>query len=398
MRLLPVSILWILVFAVSAESRAGLAAPDRPVLFANFDNKVVGEPSGIRGATFSEPIYLGDLDASVVEASPGQNVLRVSNDLTSTSARSIRWQPIGDAEINEGEVRISLDLTASALDSFSILVRESTLSGAAFLSLNLVPSGTVIANDATGMISVTANGYAASVPLHIEIIFDMDARTSSLLLDGGTIFSDQAFGIADRGIGAVLVGYGSSSNGSPFDLDNLQMSGPLPFPAPLEAGFEDKTAGLPIGLGGAEVHEPHAKDPGMDAIVMEAAAGVNILDLASTNGAASQILRWQFLDDLEIRSGVFVVDFDARMTTRDRYRLSLREPSTSTQNFMGLQFQADGTMSVTDANGTEFLSGVSYAAAQVYQYRMIFDMDAGIYDIFRDGIPLIRERVHGIDT
>ena len=401
MRLLPVCVFLLAGLAASPGIRTAQADSERPALYADFDNKVAGQLIDTRGATFGEPIGLGTqggLDASVVETAPGQNVLRVSNDLTSSSARSIEWQMLGDAEINEGEVRISLDLTASALDTYAVNVRESNGAAKVFLSIALLNTGKINLSDAGGQFLGIFNAYAPDVPLRIELIFDMDARTSSVILGNTTVVAGRAFDIPDRGIGSVRIGYGSLSNGSPFDLDNLKISGPLPFPVVLEADFDDKTAGLPIGLGGAQFNEPVVQAANIDAIVGEPAPGVKILDISSTNTSTSQFLRWQFLDNLEVSSDIHVLDFDTQMMTRDRYRISLREPTSSSQPFTNLQFQANGTMGVSDANGTRIFSGVTYQAGQAYQYRIIHDLDAGIYDIFRNGMPLIRERAHGITT
>lgn len=398
MRLLLVCVLLILGFLGSSESRAGVVVgvPERPALYADFDNKVAGQPIGSRGSTYGEPKNLGSLDATVVEISPGQNLLRVSNDLSSASARRMTWPLMGDAEITEGVVKISFDLTPSALDNYGVLVRESVSSSRSFMTIALNPAGLISVSDAAGLIMQFA--YAANVPLHFELSFDMDAVESSLTVNGSSIFSGRSFGITDRGVGRVLIGYASGSSGTPFDLDNLKISGPLPFPVALEADFEDKTAGLPIGTGGAAVHEPFAKDSAMDAIVVEVAPGVKILDMSSTNTSIAWSLRWQFLDSLEVRSGLYIMDFDMLTETRDRYRVSLREPSFSTNNFMNLDFRVDGTMQLLDATGNAFLTGVTYEENRVYQYRIIHNLDAGIYDIFRDGIPLIRERSHGIAT
>ena len=398
MRVLLVSLLLIVCSLVTFDCLAGnvVVLSPRHALYADFQNKTPGQPLGIRRATFGEPVSLSGLDASVVEVTPGQNLLRVSNDLTTASARRVRWQLMGNAELDNGEVRISFDMIASARDKFSILVRESTGSTKSFLNLNFSPTGSITSSDENGAIATTLNAYVANVPLHVELVFDMAARTSTVNLGSTTVASGRAFGISDRGIGSLSMGYSSSSNGSPFDLDNLKISGPLPFPVALEADFEDKTAGLPIGTGGAAVHEPNVKDAGLDAIVLQVAPGVNILDIASTNTSTAKKVRWQLLDDLAVRSGLFILDFDALMTTRDLYGISLREKTTSAQNFMSLNYQSTGAMTVLDANGSVVLNGASYDAGPVYQYRMVFDMDAGIYEIFRNGIPLLRERAHGI--
>ncbi len=398
MRLLLVFLLVVACSLSSVESFAGVVAPpERPALYAGFDYKMPGEPIGTRGGVFGEPKTLGGLAAVVVETTPGQNVLRVSNDLSSTAARRLRWQPMGDVEIGEGEVKISFNLTTTALDKYSVTVRESTTSAKTFLTLNLSASGALTAQDINGDFLSVPNAYSANVPLHVSVLFDMDARTSSIFLNGAQVSAAHALGIADRGIGSVSIGYLSGSGGHAFDLDNLTISGALPFPIALDADFDDKAAGLPIGLGGAELNEPYSRGGSMNAVVFDPVPGVRILDMASTNTATAQTLRWQFLDNLEVRSGLLVTDFDLLLSDRDLYRISLREPSSSSQGFMNLQFHATGAISISDSTGTSFLTA-SYNAGQMYQYRIIHNLDAGTYDIFRDGLPLLREREHGITT
>ena len=397
MRVLPVSLLLLVCSIISFNCFAGVfVSPPRYALYSDFDNKIAAESIGNRGASYGEPVDLGNLTGAFVEVTPGQNRLRVSNNLSSTVARRMRWSMMGNAEIAQGEVRMSFDLIASALDKYSFNVRESATSAKTFLTVSFSTTGSITTSDANGNIATTLNAYAANVPLHVDLIFDMDARTSTIVLGGTTVASGRAFGVADRGIGSLLIGYLASSSGNTFDLDNLKISGPLPFPVALNAGFEDKTAGLPIGLGGAALNEPFSKSASIAAIVTQAAPGVNILDVSSSNTASAQALRWQLLDNLEVRSGLLIMDFDMLMATRDRYRVGLRERTSSAQSFLNFSFQANGTMAVDDANGTVFLSGVTYDIGHVYQYRIVFDLGAGTYDIFRDGIPLIRERVHGI--
>jgi len=346
MRVLLVLLLVVVCSLSSYECLAGgvVVLPPRYALYADFDNKPTGQPLGIRGATFGEPTHLGGLGADVVEITPGQNRLRVSNDQSTTAARRMRWQPMGNAEFSTGEVRISFDISTSARDTFSILVRESDGSAKSFANLLFMSSGSIVSTDANGTIATTANAYAANVPLHIELVFDMDARTSRIVLGATTIATARAFGISDRGIGRVLIGYSAGNSGSAFDIDNLKISGPLPFPVALEADFEDKTPGLPIGTGGAIAHEPTVIGSDMDALVGQTSPGANYLDMASTNTAISQSARWQFLDNLEVRSGVCILDFDVLMMTRDRYRVLLRERSSSAQSLMNLAFLTNGTM------------------------------------------------------
>ncbi|HET8940779.1 MAG TPA: hypothetical protein VFN13_02165 [Rudaea sp.] len=380
----------------SHASASGLILPNPPTLFADFDNKAVGQPIGVRGGVFGEPVDLDNLDTEVVATSPGQNVLRVSNDLAVTNARTLQWQLLDDTEIAEGEVKISFDFTPSALDNYRLYVRESGTSSRSFLSLNFSQSGRISASDANGAFTLSPNTYAANVIIHVDLVFDMDAKTSSVAFNGTTIANARAFGVTDRGIGQLAVGYGSSSSGSPFDLDNLVVTGPLPFPVVLDADFQDKTVGQPIGVGGARLHEPYQRDSYLDAIVTEPVSGIRVLDISASNLAQSRALRWQFLDNLEATTGLVVLDFNVAFSAKDVYNIIVRETSTAAQKFTDINFKPTGTIQISDANGIAVMNAGNYAAGQVYNFRIIHNVDTGTYDIFRNGVALLRERSHGV--
>ena len=171
MRVLPVLLLLLVCSIISLNCFAGVVVlPSRYALYADFDDKTLGQPIGNRGASFGEPLFLSDLGTSIVENTPGHNVLRVSNDLRSTAARRLRWEMMGNAEIVAGEVKMTFDLKPSALDRYSILVRESSGSSKSFLSLVLTPAGTLLASDEIGTIGQIS--YTANVAMHVELDFD----------------------------------------------------------------------------------------------------------------------------------------------------------------------------------------------------------------------------------
>ncbi len=380
MRLLLISSLLSVCSIISVDCFAHTLAnapPARHALHADFDNKIVGQPILTRGAMFGEPVGLKNLGTEVIQSAPGQNLLRVSNDLSSSAARYTKWRLLGNAELDTGEVKISFDVTASARDAFGVLVREGNSAAKGFMNLNFTAGGKIFAGDTNGVIAQKSNAYSANTTLSVEMVFDMDAKTSSLYLDGNSIFAGHPFGNAGNGIGSVLIGYNSSSNGSAFDLDNVRISGQLPFPEILNADFDDKTVGDPIGIGGAAVNEPYSMNDGTDAIVIEPSPGTRVLDVSTDVDTSSRYVRWQFLENLEVYSGLVIMDFDLQLEALGGYRVSVRESGLLSKNFLNLQFNSSGTMEMDDASGIQPLYGVTYDAGRVYQYRIIFDMDSG---------------------
>lgn len=372
--------------------------PERYALYADFDNKVPNDHIGTRGGVFGEPIAVSQLEAVISELTPGENALLVTNNLTDTTAKRLKWQWMGNAELNTGVARISFDLTTSALDKYSIIVRESGTSTKKFLYLVLTSGGSIIASDASGVIGTTSDAYAAFKKLHVDLLFDMTARTSNIYFDGKPIAVDRAFGITDRGIGSISIGYSPNSNGSAFILDNLKVRGPLPFALTLDADFDNKIPGNQIGLRGAVYNEPASTTSDLDSTIVADGPLNNFLEIASRDTTTAQSLRWQFANDTEISSGLVVMDFDLVMTQRDAYTLGVCEPTTSKHRFIDLLFMPDGSIQFSDDSTTPAALGADYNAGQPYQYRLVFNMDAGTYDLFRDGEPLLRERAHGITS
>ncbi len=389
----------ILLCLAAFTGNSAVAASIEPyVLYADFDNKSDGVPIDTRGASFGEPVSLGNLDATVVATSPGQQVLHVENDLTSTSARKLRWELLGNGEITEGEVRMHFDFTPSALDGYKIVVRESTGSTKQFLNVVLTPAGTAYLSDGNGVFATVASAYSAGTSLTMAFRFNMDTHLVSVYFNGSAVALNHDFAITNAGIGSLSIGYSSSNGGSAFELDNIAITGQEPFPVVLEADMDKTSAGNPIGTGGAEAHEPWSIGSVLNAMVMSSGPGNNILEISSTNTSTAAFVRWQFLDNIEIRTGVVILDFQQATSDRDLFYMGLREPGLSSQSFGNLIWQSNGIVSASDAQGYFSLSGASYVPNQVYHWQLVFDMDAGTWDIFRDGAALSRERAHGLSS
>ncbi len=377
MRLLLVSVLVLACSIASTECLAwgaSVGPTDRYALYADFDNKVTGDPIDTRGGVFGEPTELGSLDTEIVWVDQTNRALRVSSALTNFT-RPLIWQLLGNAEINQGEVRITFDITPSALDNYSIKIRENNGSSRLFLTFALTNTGHFTASDANGTIPMAAYAYTANSVLSIELVFDMTALTSSIHVNGVAMSTDRAFKVSDRGIGRLMIGYDKYSSSSPFDLDNIRVTGPLPFPTVLQADFENKTTGAPIGHGGAEANEPYGLGSYLDAIVVEPVAGNKVLDLSTTYTSVGQAARWQFLKNMEIRSGVIVLDFDIQLSSLNHYAIGVYEPLHLEKSFVNLQFESDGSSGIGAVIYRAYSATVGSAHMQLDNLR-VFASDA----------------------
>ena len=197
-RLLMTALIFASLLAYPAQ--AGVPTGNVTQLQANFDSRTPGEALGEGGPAVGEPIDLSDLDGLIVEATPGDNFLRVSNNTGSTTGRNLRWEFLNGAEITSGMVRIEFSFTPSALDRYSFGVRENGGSARTFLGVTFSTTGTLSASDAAGVITLTNATYSAGTEMAVVIEFDMDAGTSQMMINGLSLYSGRSHGIVDRGV------------------------------------------------------------------------------------------------------------------------------------------------------------------------------------------------------
>ncbi|MGB0134899.1 hypothetical protein [Dokdonella sp.] len=380
---------------------AGTPSIDLTPLSIDFNDKTPGESLGEGGVALGEPINLSSLDTLIIESSPGENFLVVANDLTDFAARSLRWEFEDEAEFAEGLISISLDFTPSVRDSYAMYVLENAGSSKDFLRLNFNDDGVLFANDSAGFIGQYFIDYDGGDTIHIEILFDMDARTSSLLINGTSLFSARAHGVSDRGVGAIRTGYAPSSNGSAFALDNLLVLSNVALPLVLDADFEDKKPGQPIGEGGAELGEPVEFSPLLAQAAVSLSASNIGLQLVNTSPDFAQFAHWEFLKDIQIRSGIVAFEMDVRFSKYEQHMIRVHEKSGSTYLFGGVYFLPDptnnsrGLVVIADEGGSAGAVG-SFDINVFYRLQMIFDMDQGTYTVKLADRVLVEDRPHEV--
>ncbi len=387
---------FILIIGIVICAKAGVPVKDVAVLSVDFNDRTPGSFIGAGGAAAGEPISLGSLTAEIIEDTPGENYLLVENDLSSTSARRLRWQFEGNTEVSEGMVEISFEFTPSALDSYSILVRENSTSGSGYLTYFLIGNGNISASDAAGPLVLNDPNYAAGVTQYVRIIYDLDAGTSKMIVNNVTQFSDRLHGVIDSGVGALLVGYSASSSGSSFTLDNIVVTTPAELAIVLDADFEDKTLGQPIGTGGAINGEPVSMANGIYTEIVEFGTENQGLYQETLNAGSAYATVWEFLNDLEVTSGIVAIELDIEFAVRGAYAIGLRENGSSGTTFMNLRFSASGALFIADQNGTTPLAGFSYDANQRYRIRITFDLDNDTYKILMDDVILVDDRENAV--
>ena len=208
-----------------------LASADTIYLEANFDDKPLDTPIGTGGPTLGEPVSVGPAITAIVRGAPMPTPCLELQDIDDFSAGYARFEFLGSVELTTGQVGISAMLWFSALSpgyDFSIYFREQGSSAYSFANVYFLPDGSVAANDANGP-SYYLGTYEINRIYPFGIIFDMDAGTYDIWLDGELVLEGETHGIVGRGVGAVLFGctHDSDLNGH-FYVDDILVANYLP--------------------------------------------------------------------------------------------------------------------------------------------------------------------------
>ena len=212
------------VTEVPAVPAARLTAA-QTLLFADFEDKTADALIGTGGAGVGEPVSVDPYVVATVRNSPMPSRSLEMDDNSGFFTGTARFEFEGDVEVTSGIVHIAADLWIPARDQLVFQVRERTTSDHEFVSLRFLSNGMVRVYDTNSSNVGLFGPYPTGATYPIEVVFDMDARTYDLILDGVTVIDDRVHG-ADpvRGIGAVLVGTGNDVNRSgTISVDNLHV-------------------------------------------------------------------------------------------------------------------------------------------------------------------------------
>ncbi|MCB1583855.1 MAG: hypothetical protein R3E90_10085 [Marinicella sp.] len=364
------------------------------LLSVDFNNKVPGSTLGTGGASQNEPINTETLVTEIIENVPGENYLLVDNDLVTTGSQNLYWEFLDQEEVTTGQVTFHFEFTPNGHDDYAFGVREQGNSAHKFMYVKLSGDGSITANDAAGGISLNNATYDSMDTMDIKMIFDMDNRTSRLLIDDNVLFSDRSFGITERGVGRLLTGYAPFSDGNPFHLDNLSVyvERPVQLPLVLDADFENQVLGQSIPLGGAAVGEPVAATAEIDSLIVNSTISGLALNLQQTMSGSEGGMRFRLLGDSSYTTGWLDISFDVSFDQLDDYQIVLNDAFGHAVNFSELQFFDNGSITITDASGTFGMFSGSYTSEEVYPIQLIINLDTQTYCMYFNGDLLFPER------
>jgi hypothetical protein len=166
----------------------------------------------------------------------------------------------------------------------------------------------------------------------------------------------------------------------------------------LTAHFDDKTIDDAVGTGGAAAGEPVAVDPAVTATVRSAPCPTPSLELADNSDGVGGSVRFEFLGSQEIASGLVLISAHLWFDELDSYHIGMREQGGSDSVFMDIALRSAGEILYSDANGSDMPDSTigSYEAGRLIPIMLVFDMDAGTYDVWWDGTLILDDETHGI--
>jgi hypothetical protein len=214
---------------VAAALLALAAAPalSATLLSADFTGMTPGQPVGTGGPTVGEPVSTDNCVATIRDAPFPSTCLEI-DDETTFGTGGVTFSFLDDAEVTAGFVEISAKLWFAEDNRYYFYVREHGSAASSYFTMYMQEGGNVVATDEAGSLGVVGQ-FTTGRAIALRLVFDQDARTYDLWWDGTQVLNDRAHGIADRGIGSVLMGidHDSDLGGLLLADDLLVQSGPI---------------------------------------------------------------------------------------------------------------------------------------------------------------------------
>lgn len=161
----------------------------------------------------------------------------------------------------------------------------------------------------------------------------------------------------------------------------------------LDVDFEGEPLDQIIGLGGAAAGQPvdyYNTVP----TVRDGPMGSACLEMTDITDFGAGDVRFEFLDGIEVTTGSVEISCDVWAGVQDDYKIDVREQSGSTRSFLSIYLRDTGTAYFNDAAGS--ITAADWEAGRAIHLRVVFDMDAGTYNLWWDRRLTILGRAHGI--
>lgn len=373
-------LVWLSLLGFCLAAAPGLATTNI-LLDANFNDKALNAAVGTGGPNVREPIFVHpQLQARVVAGPLTTPSLHIKH-LNGANLEAVVFELPGQQSIRDGDLRIAYTVRSPAtLGDFRSWVSEPANSVHKFGILNFTGTGNVHATDDAGFSGYLAT-YVPNQTLKVEYIYHTDAGTYDLRIDNVLLLANRPHGVSTPGVGIGRLALATNQTSS-WVVDDVFIAHTRT--VLLKADFNDKQLNAPLGTGGAIFGEPTSITSGLSAIVRAAPLATPSLHLSQTTVTAEKTARFALLGGAEARNGELKVGFTVRTPpVLDTFRMRTLKPSGSSFLFGGVEFTSAGKIrTLHDLNGnTDFFD---YAPNTTYRIDLVYQLAAGVYDIYID--------------
>jgi hypothetical protein len=212
------------VYILMLSGAAMQARADLPeLLVANFNDLPLDQQIDSGGAELGEPVVIDSGLSAIVRAAPRPTPSLELSQALSGRANSARFEFLGNEEIMHGDLTIRLEFRARQFDAFQVSIREVGSDVQDFASLVIASFGSLVVSDKNGFAG-NIGPYAIDTDHQLAFKFHMDAGTYDIELDSLPVLTARAHGVTGRGVGALLLGTGSSTLlGSLLYVDHIRV-------------------------------------------------------------------------------------------------------------------------------------------------------------------------------
>lgn len=164
----------------------------------------------------------------------------------------------------------------------------------------------------------------------------------------------------------------------------------------LDADFDDKTVGLPIGTGGAALGEPMLVSSTISAVIQDLPLATPNLKINDSDLSEAGFVRFGFLHDWVIDQGTLTISATLHFQAYEDYMIRVRERRANSRKFLDLSFGSSANIWYTDDNTPVPVAIGTYETDRTYALVLEFDLDADTYSITFDGVPLLTGETHDV--
>ena len=365
--------------------------PLQQVILYDFEHRPLG-PIGTGGPDQGEPQEIQGTGsrADVIDGSiDGQSLLLVKPG--SAAARAWFEFP-GNVGVANGQVRFHFQIRPPAIDEYAVYFREPGSARGSYLNLELRPSGVVRARSGLGP-TIEFGDYEAGELLEFTIDFDLDQMSWSAWFNGTQTAEDRVINSeVEEGLGRIgFLILSGAEEGQTLEFDNVEILRNAPAGTLLDADFNDKAMGEPIGTGGAEVGEPIAISELLETWVGNLDGDERALYLMKEDGAAfsNGYTEWRFLSDAGVQTGWLDARFDLLLDDLSNNDFIL---AGAEQELVRVSSTLSGELQVRfpDQPGGDVVG--SYAIGDRVHARIVCQMDERFCSVAMDGEWVVSQR------